>query len=626
MRGDPRSRLLTDSRRVQLLLIGLGAAFLILVGLKPLGLPYIPGARFSDAATSHWAAALFLQRSVVRDGEFPFWRDTILGGQPFAANPLNKTAYPLQWLALILPPALHINVMIVLHLLIAGAGMWTLTRSLGLGVWSAAVSVIAYTLSPRMVGHLGAGHVDIVYALAWLPCLLWAVKRAATGSRRGLWATGVFAGLMFLADVRLSLFGLVLAGAYALVEILRNVSVGTRHASSSAEISTTRAENMSLNRDVEVSPIGYSTENRTRHASSLRGTTSAFLGFLLPAILFLLIAAAVIVPLALWSPYLTRASLTAADASVFALRPEYLLGVFIPQTHRNVEVLTYLGLVPLILAVLGAVTARRRMIFWLVAALIAGLYALGSNGFLWNILTQTVPFLLWFRVPSRAWLIVTLVVALLAGYGVERLKRRPLQIAALLILALELTLTGRSWLEWRGEEYWLPADQRAIAETLIADGVNRVYSPTYSLEQQVAELYEIELFYGVDPFQLSENVSALHAVGGIESSAYSVVQPPLIGATGEDFTQANRDAPINVEQLSAYGVSHVVAAYPLEETNLQLLATIEDVYVYANPAYQPIDQPFADLNASLASWTLAATLVSLVTLVVSLFLAVKAKS
>ncbi len=133
MRGDLRSGVSTDARRVQLLLIGLGAAFLLIVGLQPLGLPYIPGARFSDAATSHWGAALFLQRSVMRDGEFPFWRDTILGGQPFAANPLNKTAYPLQWLALILPPALHINVLIVLHLLIAGAGMWLLARSLGLG-------------------------------------------------------------------------------------------------------------------------------------------------------------------------------------------------------------------------------------------------------------------------------------------------------------------------------------------------------------------------------------------------------------------------------------------------------------------------------------------------------------
>ncbi|MBK8028850.1 MAG: hypothetical protein IPK17_04920 [Chloroflexi bacterium] len=371
-------------------------------------------------------------------------------------------------------------------------------------------------LSPRMIGHLGAGHIDIVYALAWLPCLLWAVKCAAAGSRRGLWATGVFAGLMFLADVRLSLFGLALAAAYGVLEIIRN---------------------------------------RMRYSSSLLNMAS-LLRFFLPVILFLLIASAVIIPLWLWSPYLTRAALTAADAGVFALRPEYLLGVLIPQAHRNVEVLTYLGLVPLILAVIGAVTARRHVWFWLIAALIAALYALGSNGFLWNTLTQIIPFLLWFRVPSRAWLIVTLIVALLAGYGAERLKRRPLQIGMLLmIITLELTLTGRAWLEWRGEEYWLPESQRELAETLIADGVDRVYSPTYSLEQQVAELYEIELFYGVDPFQLRDYVGAIQGVGGVAFEGYSMVQPPLIGVVGEDFSTANRRAQPDTVWMWYHGES-----------------------------------------------------------------------
>lgn len=520
-------------RSVKLLLIALGAAFLIVTGLKPLGLPYIPGARFSDAATSHWGAALFLQRSVMRDGEFPYWRDTILGGQPFAANPLNKTAYPPQWLALILPPALHLNVMIVLHLLIAGAGMWLLARSLGLGAWAAGVSVIAYVLSPRMIGHIGAGHIDIGYALAWLPCLLWAVKRAAGGSRRALWATGVFAGLMFIADMRVSLFGLALAAGWG--GVLERWRV---------------------------------------------------LRFLRPAIFFLLIASAVIIPLALWSPHLTRAALTPAEAGVFSLRPEYLLGVFIPQNHRNVEVLTYLGIVPLILALIGAVTNIRRVRFWLIAALIALLYALGSNGFFWNLLTQIAPILLWFRVPSRAWLIVTLVIALLAGYGVERLSKRPLQIGALLIIMLELTLTGRSWLEWRGEDAWLPADQRAIAERLIADGVDRVYSPTYSLEQQVAEWYEIDLFYGVDPFQLRSYVVRIQDFGGVQFDGYSVVQPPLIGAVGDDFSDANRGAEFyGSNGLENMGVSHVISAYPIERDQLRLLDQIDGVYIYSNLFY-----------------------------------------
>jgi len=545
------------------LLIALVTVCLIVTGIKFDGLPYIPGARFSDTATSHWGSALFLQRSIMREHEFPFWRETILGGQPFYANPLNKTAYPLQYLALILPPALHINLMILLHLAIAGVGMWLLARALGLGAWAAGVSVIAYMLSPRMIAHTGAGHIDIVYALAWLPCLLWAVKCAADGSRRGLWLSGMFAGLMFLADVRLSLFGLALAVGY-----------GVAHQP----------------HPPAPSPLGEGEGADASPRSKWRGDLEVrfrLTRFLLPAFLFVLIAAAVIVPLALWSAHLTRAALTPVEAGVFSLQPEYLLGVVFPQSHGNPEVLTYLGIVPLILALIGVVTARRRVLFWVIAALIAGWYALGSNGLLWNALTQIAPVLLWFRVPSRAWLIVMLVIALLAGYGADRLKNRPLQIGVLIAVALELILTGRSWLEWRGADYWLPASQRALAEYLIADDVYRVYSPTYSLEQQVAEQYEIKLFYGVDPFQLRSYVGRIQHFSGVQSDSYSIIQPPLLGMLGDDLATANRDAHLNiVGGLEDPGVSHVIAAYPIEDSRLRLLDIVEGVYVYRNTSYR----------------------------------------
>lgn len=71
-----------------------------LTSFDPDGLPFQPGAHFSDAATSHWPAALHLRRSVLEDGAFPLWRPLLMGGQPFAANPLNKVGYPPQWLAL----------------------------------------------------------------------------------------------------------------------------------------------------------------------------------------------------------------------------------------------------------------------------------------------------------------------------------------------------------------------------------------------------------------------------------------------------------------------------------------------------------------------------------------------
>ncbi|MCZ2096621.1 MAG: hypothetical protein LC121_10205, partial [Anaerolineae bacterium] len=80
--------------------------------------------------------------------------------------------------------------------------------------------------------------------------------------------------------------------------------------------------------------------------------------------------------------------------------------MILPPQGGNVETLTYLGVPVLALAVIGCVAARRW--FWAAAAGVAALYALGINGFLWSALVGIAPALLWFRVPSRAWLVVAL--------------------------------------------------------------------------------------------------------------------------------------------------------------------------------------------------------------------------
>src|SRR5690242_5409295 len=147
-----------------------------LVGLGPDALPFPPQSPYSDAVISHWPNAVYFQESV-RGGSFPFWRDLLMEGQPFAANPLNKVWYPFQWLVVFLPPILHLNLLVWFHLLLAGIGMRLLGMRLGLKVGTASVIGVAYALTPRLAAALGAGHLDIVYAAAWLPWLLWAVHR-----------------------------------------------------------------------------------------------------------------------------------------------------------------------------------------------------------------------------------------------------------------------------------------------------------------------------------------------------------------------------------------------------------------------------------------------------------------
>lgn len=575
-------------------LAALALAFLGLIGPRPDALPFIPGAAYSDAAISHWPGALHFQ-GALRGGDFPIWQHALMGGGPFAANPLYKTAYPPQWLALLFPPTLHLNLLIVGHLLLAGWGMGRWALMLGLSREAALLSAVGYALAPRLLAHLGAGHLDLIYALAWWPWLMAAAGRWGSGGgaiQHGLWA-GFFAALLFLADVRLSLFALSFAGLWGIW-------------------------------------------------SALRCRAGRSLARLIPVagLVFLLLTLPVTLPLLSWGPHLNRGGLSAVEAGVFSLEPAHLITLALPARGANHELLAYVGLPLLLLALIGLGDAPR---LWLAVGLLAALYSLGGNGFLWPILVDLVPPLLWFRVPGRAWLVIALLAPLTAGFGLDRLRRlwaaggasvrwgrllavgvmalsglcggmallalveldpliglgvlltgiatglilllafyerlRP-QIAAHLLIAVvcfDLLWVGTGWLEWRPETAWR-THQAGVVAALHADDAARLYSPDYALEQQIIFAEGLRLFGGVDPFQLRGVAVAVTVASGIDSGSYSVVLPPL-----PEGDASPPDAAI----LAAWDVSHVLATTPLTHPQLTLHAEIEGVFIYRNAAYAP---------------------------------------
>lgn len=607
--------------RLRLILLGIGGLFLLLVGLRPDALPFIPEARFSDAATSHWSAAYHLRESILAERIFPHWQNTILVGSPFAANPLNKTAYPPQWLAIAIPPAPFLNLMIVLHLFLAGWGMYRWMRVLDLPEFAALLSAVAYTFAPKLLAHLGAGHLDLLYALAWWPFLMEAVYRLSrapqphesSGRAVLVIKTSMLFSLLFLADLRLSLFAFILATTYFIANLQHRTQIA-RWARS-------------------VVPVGA---------------------------LFILLTLSVTLPLGLWQPYLSRADMTPADAGVFSVESGQFVGLLLPPHGGNPETMLYLGLPVLLLALIAIFSNTRQHLFWIVSIIIAILFALGINSPLWTLLVQIVPMLLWFRVPARAWFVVVLAMCVLAGYGlrvvmntIERLRQEdtlnrlaikrlalagfvgaslfcggftlgvltdlkptiglgvmvigallglilllslykfltPQQVATLLILLTlgDFVWTGRAWLEWRAPDQWLTHQDALVSSLTDEIGERsipkaRIYSPNYALEQQVAVANDLHLFYGVDPFQLRGMVEAIEQASGIPNTGYSVIQPPLPEVEDdEDLLQANCDAQPNLDTLADWGVYFIVSTCALE---LELADTIGGVYVYHNPSFE----------------------------------------
>ncbi len=595
---------------------GLVAAFLILSGFGPGAVPFIPEQSYTDALTAHWSAATVM-RSAVLGGDYPLWQDVIFFASPFAANPLNKTSYPLQWLVILLPASLHLSVMVLLHLGIAGAGMWAWARSLDLRPEAAALATLAYVLAPRVVATLGAGHLDVLYALAWLPWLLWLLTQPV--GNRGLYTLRValVAALLTLADVRIALFGFLFAGGYAVWRSL-----------------VERAGRRLLWAAVGIVP-------------------------------FALLVAAMIVPLVQWQPYLSRAALTVAEAGEFSLEPFGLAGLLLPPHTGGggFETMVYLSLPVLFLAVIGwASRPVGGRIFWGSAVVVAALWALGVNSPFWRTLAQFEP-LRWFRVPGRAWLIVVLCAAVLAGYGLQALlaaadrwrdadppkvifwwrlvaagaagllmacgitllatglidlpqsaaalmtaqglalggvlltvllRRARARVVAVSLIALtfaDVAVTGVQWLEWRDEDVWQQPYAPLAAALADAD---RVYSPSYALPQEVAHAYGLRLFYGADPFQLSAFVDAMEAASNVPIEGYSIVLPPLGEIESEDdLPFVNEGIDPDPAELARWRVSHVIAAYAFDVDGLTYVETVADVNIYRNERYdaaQPAPQ------------------------------------
>lgn len=606
---DPKRAVLAGAIALALIL---GAA-----SFRPDGLTWIPATVYSDSPTSHYPAALYLHESVLEHGEFPLWRDWFMAGAPFAANPLNKTAYPLQWVGLLFDPVLFLNGMAVLHLALAGWGMWRWSRQLGLGREGALVSALAWMLAPRLLTGLGAGHLDLIYAAAWWPWLLAAAMRL--GQRASwpdaLWCA-LFAALLIQADVRLALYALPSAAIAFGIVWWRN--------------------------------------GRPRRALAQGLVSVALVAGL---------ALAVILPLAGWSVWMNRGVQTATEAAVYSLRPENLLGLLFPLFTLSPETLTYPGLATLILAVIGGWSLPKPWRWTLLAGFVlVVLWAFGPNTPLWTLLAGQGGLLAWFRVPARIWYLIALIAAPLAGLGIEgllnvkprsgntqpgafrwyrlgafglivmsaglgiflmtvpqvaasgvqilatglmagvvallvlagRLRGRRLYWVFVALLLTDAALGARAWVEWRPLQPWLDSFG-ALTGFLRDYEAARVYSPDYSLPQEAAASAGIRLFGGVDPFQIAGVTDAVLLAGGINYDGYSVVVPPLL--TSDAAEGFNRQALPDANLLAEWGVSHVIAGFPIEAVGLDLADTIDGVYVYRN-----IEPGPGQLTGSIPDW------------------------
>ena len=323
----------------------------------------------------------------VAAGRFPLWNPYVSEG-----TFLLPTLYPVDLLHALFPGPAAVSWLLTMHFPLAAAAAYLLARDLGAERGGAFVAGAVYSMGGLALSALNL--YVFLQALALAPLVVLGLRRAALAGGRWIAAAAVIVALA-LSTLALEFVAqaIVLGLALALVEDAPRGRVPGRLAAALAIAIGLAAVPLALTADA------------LRH--SVRGSgfprEIALGNELHPAVLL-----QVLLPNVL--------------GSLRAPVEEWWGGRFYSKGFPYFLSL-YLGPCVLAFAAAGWHGVERRRRTALVAAGLAGAwYALGARGGL-ALAVSYLPPVQWFRFPSKALLLPYLAVAVLAGFGADRLRR-----------------------------------------------------------------------------------------------------------------------------------------------------------------------------------------------------------
>ena len=400
-----------------------------------------------------------LIHEICRSGSLPWWNPYLNFGQPILENPNALVFYPTTLLIVLLPVRLAFQLHFVLHFLLAAVGTYWLARRWRQSHLAAFFAALFFVFSGPVLS-LGSFYNEAACA-AWIPWALLATDRALAGRSIRRWVLLALVFLMqFLAGepfTLLATFGLCFAYALYHAGFFRrpldrtNLRVLAAFVCSGGLMTALAAVQLFpatvlLQRSLR-GVIGFPFSQNTYwslHPLQLIGTFVA--GF--PDPMF--------TATSLWTPVLN-----------FENKP------YFPSL--------FLGFVPLFLAFIGCALGRdrrRRFAGW--AALAVLLLAFGRFTPLYRLALFAVPLLKLVRFPIKLLVPVMLLVALLAGWGIDAM-RRPEKWGskkAKGVLTALANAAGAAWLLW-GAAWLVPqwvelAAAWALGHTIAAMGIHSV--------------------------------------------------------------------------------------------------------------------------------------------------------
>lgn len=553
---------------------------------------YLGNSPFSDIPISHYSNLLYIQNSILKHHQIPLWSNLILSGYPFAENPLSGLWYLPGWVALLFPLPLGINISLLLHLLLGFIGMVFFLRSLKISEIGSLFGGMAFFFSAKIYAHIGAGHLSMLYAIAWTPWLLsYSAKVLQDGQKiKSVIITGIIWGLIFSADLRWSIPAFLI---WIFVVINKNIE-----------------------------------------------WMDFFKYYLSSIILGLSLSIVSWLPLFQYLQLSTRNMMQPNEQMIYSLSFADLLNLLFPFFEGSAETKLYLGGVVILLALLGLFVYKQNNKFrkWYYLALIAIILSFGSNIPGMNLLYEIPGFSL-LRVPSRFVFIFVFSLSVCAAYVVDvilnekmdykfsrifflvpvvffnflfflgsifltkkfnlsifwsvivfsfslvaiifilkgRFNNQYLGVGLVLILFCDLIFVNFKSLTFKPFHYVVDEKIELIKKIESISANFRVYTPSYSITQEQGAYWNINQINGVDPLQLKAYVELFNQISGIPNNQYSVTLPPFRTSNPNND---NEEFCPNLKGLEELNVKYVISNFDLTKCSLGKEIKLSSTYVY----------------------------------------------
>ncbi len=385
--------------RATLVALALLSIWIVILSL-PMWTGLFLGSPASDQFATGYAWRFWQAEQWKALGHIPLWNPDIFGGLPYVAAMHGDIFYPTAWLRLLLPTTLAMNLGFVVHYILAGLFMYLFVRRLGVSWAGAVIAGLSYQLTGVVASYVHPGHDGKLFVTALLPLALLSLLLAIRDRKyEGYGLLALTVGLAILSPhPQMAQYMLIAAGLFTLYLVFGEPSDRTLGS--------------------KLGDLGLA-------------LAAVVVGFLISAIQML--------PFLEYIPYSPRAETYRGfeGATSYAIPwvhvPEFFLSGFTGQSAAGtywgsnpIKLHSeYLGLPVIALAILGAGCDRRRLTYWLIGiGALFLLVSLGASTPFYRLWYAVVPFVKQTRAPGMALYVVALILAVLAGFGAERLERK----------------------------------------------------------------------------------------------------------------------------------------------------------------------------------------------------------